>query len=448
MFSPKDNPSNLPSTFNGTWNAASQIITLTGTHTFAAHERTFDAVCNTNFNQTGANLKASVETILQEPGPRPHCNDARKHPETGVPLTGPGSRMYEQKDLTESQKLSDAAGTLDHNTRELTPSAQRALDNAQLEHDKFAEQLKKERKEIRTDDTNALNLYISTIDTFTYTQIQVTENYQLWQQLPYSDVNRTLKFRAIAALLFKKGNAEGSVDVASNFFQLKQEPNEDGSNHPSHFFKVVDEKFTPFKATYEDPSKPGYVKLSHILHAVIYGGLTKTSANRAGIRDHMTAHPTDARDNPADLKDKVLKAWNDGLYDDTTDQLAAFTVTPTLAKTIKPYVAGDPSKPHCTKCLELVKRIYNNHSSTTCNRKPRHESHSRASSPSRRRPELKANTSTLTDTPPVKELTAKELLAKRQLCYDQIQGGAPVSPGFKKSDCYAFISQHFSDDME
>ena len=139
-----------------------------------------------------------------------------------------------------------------------------------------------------------------------------------------------------------------------------------------------------------------------------------------------------------------MKAWNDGLYDDTTDQLAAFTTTratpPAKLSISTTPVTGDPSKPHCAKCFELVKRIYNNHTAATCTRKPRSDSQTRKPSPTRKR-ELKANIATT-------ELTAKEILAKRQLCYDQIEGGAQVEPGFRKFDCYAFINLHFPDEIE
>jgi len=55
-----------------------------------------------NFGNTGQNiLKSTMNVTLRIPGPRPHYNDPRLHPDTNAPI--PGTRMYEQEAPTPDQ---------------------------------------------------------------------------------------------------------------------------------------------------------------------------------------------------------------------------------------------------------------------------------------------------------------------------------------------------------
>ena len=456
MFGLKSNQtrtgSPTPSSVNSIWigpNATNNIVTLTSTASWAGYERSTNTYFNTHFGQVFADLKNDVETTILQLGPRPHYNDPRINPVTNLPIIG--SRMYRQVEKTPEQ-IADP--NFDENTLELVPSEQTKLDKNQDTYDKASIVRKTDFKDLRQHDTDALNLLQHFIGASAMTEIKISPDYKAWEQLPFTCIARALHFRRVAKAIFSKGNASEAVDVASDFFKLHQEADED---HPRAFFERVKDAKPHFINQYEDRANPGYIKIVHVEHAILYGGLSKTSANRAGIRDHLAKYPTDALDRPSELIDAVQKAHKSGLYtDDTSTQSSAFLAHST-ATTIK-VIVGDPKKPYCSKCFKLSGGTvcYNNHTASMCSRTAAFtfsKGNSRSSSPSKAKTSTKppgplhANVSaTPTAFAQADFRTKADLQTTREIYTKAIHDDIPPA-GIPLSDCYAFISLNFPKDL-
>lgn len=98
--------------------------TLTGIANYAAFRTAVDDHLASNYGEIGQHILNNTIANLPPPGAKPHYNDLRSHPSTGVPIAG--QRLYKQVAKSGAEA---ADADFDSETLALTEVAARQFDH-------------------------------------------------------------------------------------------------------------------------------------------------------------------------------------------------------------------------------------------------------------------------------------------------------------------------------
>lgn len=336
-----------------------------------------------NFGKTGQNiLKSTMNVTLRNPGPRPHYNDPRLHPDTNAPI--PGTRMYEQEAPTPDQA---ADLNFDHKTLALTKAASADLRTDRDNHSKELQIYETKLAKYRAEDDQLLNLLTSTQSFGVIEALKSNALTPPFDALPDDCICRSQHYLTIMDNQYSKGNSTQTVNEITKFLLLQQEPGESMAAWTNR----GEDQFARIKPILS--AARTVEQLLCMIQCMVYikGTDRRIHCNLRAIEIHVQTYPAiiNSLAHYEDLRASLLAGVDNDLSqldEPISAQSSAFTgsVTPPsalAATTIPPNPKGPKSKPtfisgaqragrtdHCTYCLAQFTKYYY-HKVADCNLK-------------------------------------------------------------------------------
>ena len=446
----------LPSQIGSATVAATRtnITQLRNNATYPGFKKTFLNHCHLNHGQVGQDLITGITTKVEPLGNRPHYSDELIHPVTNEKIHG--SRKYERERPPPEEKSEDGIKSLalafDLDTLPLTEKGQARFDKDIASYERRESANLAAHNILKKDDDDAIRVLHDHISQEALNQITISPLHATWLKHPYSCTTRSILFCQMLDSLFSKGNSTESVDQAAILFNLKQSPDQ---QHPSAFLNTVNDQIKIVIALLQDKDHPGYISVNRIHSMVTINGLDKaSSANREGIKTHLTAHPEDALDLPTELIASILRAHMSDLNTDrVSEQSSAFVAQlhpePATKSAASKWTYHEdrkdksaiPGLTHCANCFKIMKGMYYySHSTERCKRTAAGDWKDHKEKKAGVTPKLQAKVAEATADPAYPTLGACLAL----LHYD-IQDSN--SPGLTRHSALAYLVEHHPEEL-
>lgn len=400
--------SSLPSQSLNKLSTPADFPTLIGIANYASFRKAVDDHLASNYGEIGQHLLQKSVAVLNPPGPKPHYNDQRLHPTTGVPI--PGTRLYQQVNPTNAEA---ADIDFDTQTLALTEAATRNLDSATQAWTKREDTYNARILLLRQLDDACLNFLCGQIDISTKATLTAQADMVTFKRLPGDCINRSSQYLDIIEKSFSSGNSTITINEVTKWLSTTQGPK--GEDTTAAFSNRLMEQRTRILPTLLKCTTVDEL-IAMFTTMIFIKGLDKTQhQNLRALEIFVQTYKGHAAmQNFPILQADVLAAQNSDLSnlpDLISEQSAAFSAQlPTAPHALPPLAAnlayskqpasitGGPKDPThglkpknngktpCPHCFATFTRYFY-HSGDTCsnnpaNKNPPHTSQKRPSSSS------------------------------------------------------------------
>mmetsp|Transcript_17950 Transcript_17950/g.25846 ORF Transcript_17950/g.25846 Transcript_17950/m.25846 type:complete len:433 (+) Transcript_17950:213-1511(+) len=349
--------------------------TLTGIANYAVFRTAVNDHLASNYGEIGQHILTNTAATLHPPGARPHYNDLRSHPSTGVPI--PNSRLYQQVNKTPDEAANAA---FDSETLALTADATRQLDNAIQAWIKREDTYNARVLLLRTLDDSCFNFLCAHIDRNTKDTLTAHPDMVTFKQLPGHCVTRSDQYLKIVEKQFSSGNSTVTINEVTKWLSITQGPK--GEDTTAAFSNRIIEQRARILPTLQKCASVEEM-ITMFTTMIFIKGLDKTQhQNLRALEIYIQTYKGHAAmQNFPTLQADVLAAQHSDLSnlpDNVSEQSAAFAAN--LIPPANPHLATpkdsthglkpkNNGKPHCPHCFTAFTRYYY-HSADICSNNP------------------------------------------------------------------------------